>query len=221
MNKKKKICLILAFFVVIVIMLTTGINIYMINSTKAQIINIDEIDKYKDIDAIIILGCKVNGDSPSLMLTKRLEKGIDVYNRIHTKIILTGDHGKKDYDEVNVMKDYLINSDIDSKDIFLDHAGFNTYDSLYRAKNVFMAKKVIIVTQEYHMYRAIFLANQLDLEAIGVVSDDIPQKGIMFKNKIREILSRNKNFFKGIIKPKSKYLGEIIPLNQDGRVTEG
>ena len=108
-----------------------------------------------------------------------------------------------------------------SKDIFLDHAGVNTYDSLYRAKYIFEAKKIVIVTQKYHMYRALYLANKLDLDAVGIVADDIPQKMIMLKNEIREILSRDKNFFKGIIKPKSKYLGEIIPLNQDGIVTSG
>ncbi len=216
---KKKILIILGIIVIITVLLTLFINIRMITSTKNQIIEINELKD--DYDAIVILGCRVNGDSPSLMLAKRLDKGIEVYNKLHTKVLLTGDHGKSDYDEVNVMKDYLINANIEAKNIFQDHAGFNTYDSIYRAKYVFEAKKVVIVTQKYHMYRALFLANSLDLEAVGVVADDIPQKGIMIKNEIREILSRDKNYFKGLIKPKSKYLGEIIPLDQDGIVTEG
>ena len=199
--------------------MTLFINLYMISSTKKQIVDINNLES--NYDAIIVLGCKVNGDEPSLMLQRRLDKGFDVYNKLHTKILLTGDHGKEEYDEVNVMRDYLIDFDIDSSDIFLDHAGFNTYDSIYRAKYVFMAKKVVIITQKYHMYRALYLANKLDLDAVGVVANDIPQKGIMFKNEIREILSRDKNYFKGLFKPKSKYLGEIIPLNQDGIVTEG
>ena len=190
----------------------------MISSTKSRIVSIDSLND--DYDAILILGCRVNGNSPSLMLARRLDKGIDVYNKLHTKVLLTGDHGNNDYDEVNVMRDYIIDN-VESKDIFLDHAGFNTYDSLYRAKYIFEAKRIVIVTQEYHMYRALFLANQLDLDAVGVVADDIPQKGIMLKNEIREIFSRDKNFIKGIFKPKGKYLGEIIPLNQDGIVTEG
>ena len=204
-----------------VFFMTLFINIYMINSTKSQIIDIDNIDEISDIDAIIILGCKVEDNGPSLMLAKRLDRGYDVYNKLHTKIILTGDHGQNEYDEVNVMRDYLLDFDIPRKDIFLDHAGFNTYDSIYRAKYVFDAKKVVIVTQEYHMYRALYLANKLDLEAVGVVAEDIPQKSIMLKNNIREILSRDKNFFLGIFKPKSKYLGEMIPLNSDGIITEG
>ena len=215
---KKKILIIIGSIIVFISLMTLFINIYMINSTKNQIISIDELNG--EYDAIIVLGCRVDGDSPSLMLARRLDKGIEVYNKLNTKIILTGDHDEKDYDEVNVMKNYIIDS-IPSKDIFLDHAGVNTYDSLYRAKYIFEAKKIVIVTQKYHMYRALYLANKLDLDAVGIVADDIPQKMIMLKNEIREILSRDKNFFKGLIKPKSKYLGEIIPLNQDGIVTSG
>lgn len=215
---KKKVLIIISIFILIISLLTLFINLRMINTTKDQIVSIDSLSN--DYDAIIVLGCKVNDDGPSLMLAKRLDRGIDVYNKLNTKIILTGDHGRNEYDEVNIMRDYILDS-IPSKDIFLDHAGFNTYDSIYRAKYVFEAKKVVIVTQKYHMYRALYLANSLDLEAVGVVADDIPQKIIMLKNEIREILSRDKNYFLGIFKPKSKYLGEIIPLNQDGIVTEG
>ncbi len=215
----KKIILIISSIILFVCILTLFINLYMINSTKNKIVDINSLNN--DYDAIIVLGCRVNGDSPSLMLVKRLDKGIDVYNKINTKIILTGDHGKNSYDEVNVMRDYLLSSNINSRDIFMDHAGFNTYDSIYRAKYIFEAKKVVIVTQEYHMYRALYLADKLDLDAVGVVADDIPYKSIMLKNEIREILSRDKNFFKGIFKPQSKYLGEIIPLTNDGSITEG
>lgn len=219
MNNKKRFIIILSSCFLIVFFMTLFINIYMISSTKKQIVDINNLDS--DYDAIIVLGCKVNGDSPSLMLARRLDKGIEVYNKLNTKMILTGDHGQTEYNEVNVMRDYIISSNIDSKDIFLDHAGFNTYDSIYRAKYIFEAKKVVIITQQYHMYRALYIANQLGLEAVGVAADDIPQKGIMLKNEIREIFSRDKNFFLGIFKPESKYLGEIIPLNQDGIVTEG
>ena len=221
MNRRKKIFLFLFSVIIVLIIGTLIINLYIISDTKNQIVSIDDISEVEDVDAILILGCKVEGTTPSLMLAERLERGIDVYNKLNTKIILTGDHGRNEYDEVNVMRDYLLNSYIDSKDIFLDHAGFNTYDSIYRAKYIFNAKKVVIITQKYHMYRALYLANRLDLEAVGIVADDIPQKGVMLKNEIREVFSRDKNFFLGIFKPKSKYLGEIIPLNQDGIVTEG
>ncbi len=216
---KRKIFKTIIFVVLIGCLTTLFINLYMIFSTKNQITDIDNLDDY--YDAIIVLGCRVDGDSPSLMLSRRLDKGIEVYDKVKSKIILSGDHDEKDYDEVNVMRNYMLSSSVPSVDIFLDHAGINTYDSIYRAKYIFGAEKIVIVTQKYHMYRALYLANKLDLEAVGIVADDIPQKGIMLKNEIREVLSRDKNFFKGLIKPESKYMGEIIPLNQDGIVTEG
>lgn len=218
---KKKILLIILLIFILGIVSTLFINVYMISSTKNQIVSLEKVKDINDVDAIVILGCKAYSNGPSLMLSYRLEKGIEVYNLLNTKIILTGDHGTKEYDEVNVMRDYMLNMNIPSNDIFLDHAGFSTYDSIYRAKYIFEAKKIIIITQKYHMARALYLANKIGIEAYGVTSFDIPQKGIMLKNEIREILSRDKNFIKAIFKPRSKYLGEVIPLNQDGIITEG
>ena len=157
----KKIIIIIIIIILLIGIGTLLINVHMINSTKKQIININDLEKANDYDAIIVLGCKVNGDSPSMMLANRLEKAIEVYKKMPTKILLTGDHGQKKYDEVNVMRDYILTSDINIDDIFLDHAGFNTYDSIYRAKYIFEAKKVVIITQKYHMYRALYIANSL------------------------------------------------------------
>ena len=221
MNKRVKKILFISLIVVIIGLIgTIFINLWMIKSTRNQIFELDSL-KDNDFDAILVLGCKAYSDRPSLMLSKRLETGVDVYNTIHAKLLLSGDHGRKDYDEVNIMRDYILDFDISKKDIFLDHAGFNTYDSIYRAKYVFNVKKVVIVTQRYHMYRALYIANKLDLEAIGVLASDIPQKGIMLKNEIREVLSRDKNYFKALFKPKSKYLGEIVSLDGDGTITDG
>ncbi len=220
MSKKKKIIIILLVIILFVMILTLFINIHMISSTKNQIIEVNDLDNIRDVDAVVVLGCLAYEDGPSLMLKNRLDKGIEVYNKINTKIILTGDHGRNEYDEVNTMNNYVIDY-IPKKDIFLDHAGFNTYDSIYRAKYIFEAKKIIIVTQKFHMYRALYIANNLGIEAKGIVADDIPQKGIMLKNEIREIFSRDKNFFKVLFKPKSKYLGEKIPLTSNGIITNG
>lgn len=212
-KKKKKILIIILSIFLFISLMTLFINIYMVNSTKDKIINIDSVSEISDIDAIIILGCKIEDkDTPSLMLARRLDKGIDVYNKLHTKIIVTG-NGDEDEDEITVMKNYLLTSDVNINDIYLDYEGYTTYDSIYRAKNIFNAKKVIIITQEYHIYRSLYLANKLDLEAYGVVANDIPQKFIMYKNLIREVLSRDKNFIKGIIKPESKYTSKIILAN--------
>ena len=124
----------------------------------------------------------------------------------------------KDYDEVNVMKDYLISRDIPSNDIFMDHAGFSTYDSIYRAKHIFDAKKIIIITQEYHLYRALYIAENLNIEAYGIASN--PREYYrQTARDIREILARTKDYFKVLFKLKSIYLGDKISLNDNGNIT--
>lgn len=197
-----------------------GVNNYIKNKTAFQIVNnIKDISKSKDIDCILILGAGIWGEEPGLLLKDRLEKGIELYRLgITNKIIMSGDHGRKEYDEVNVMKDYALKKGIPSEDIFMDHAGFSTYDSIYRAKEIFKVKKMIIVTQKYHLYRALYISNKLGVKAYGVFAKPIKYSGEVSR-KQREILARNKDFLKCMYKPKPKYLGEIIPVNGDGNIT--
>ena len=204
--------------VIIMLILGTGINIYVINSNKINITKVGEItaDSY---DCILILGAGVRGNNPSPMLEDRLLTGIELYNKnISSKIVVSGDHGKEYYDEVNVMKNYLIEKGIPSEDIFMDHAGFSTYDSIYRIKNIFTADKVIVVTQKYHLYRALQISKELELTAKGVIADKRIYAG-QTKRNIRELLAIIKDFFKSKYKPKPKYLGSIIPVNGNGNIT--
>lgn len=201
---------------IIIIIIVFSINFYVINSTKNQIINIKDLN---DVDCIIVLGAGVWGDNPSPMLEDRLLKGIELYNKgVAPKIIMSGDHGQKEYDEVNIMKEYAINAGVPSEDVFMDHAGFSTYESIYRAKEIFGVKNIVIVTQEYHLYRAIYIANKLGLNAYGVNADPRDYAGQLYR-EVREILARNKDFVKSIFKPKSTYLGESIPINGNGNIT--
>lgn len=203
-------------FIVITIILS---NIYVILTTKNKIKNSNEISKIKDIDCIIILGAGIYNNKPKPMLEDRLLTGIELYNKNNTnKIIVSGDHGKQYYDEVNVMKEYLINKSIPSENIFMDHAGFSTYDSIYRAKKIFSAKKVVIVTQKYHLYRAIYIAKELGLEAYGVSSNKRNYQN-QYKREIREVAARFKDYIKCIFKPTSTYTGEIIPVSGNGDIT--
>ena len=193
-----------------------SINIYVKKSTKKQIKNEDECKEITDVDCIIVLGAAVWGDKPSPMLEDRLLEGIELYQKgVSKKIIMSGDHGQNEYDEVNIMKQFAIEKGIPSEDIFMDHAGFSTYDSIYRAKEIFGAKKIIIVTQEYHLYRALHIANRLGIEAYGVGADPRQYVGA-FNREVREILARNKDFVKCIIKPNPKYLGDKIPISGNG-----
>lgn len=121
-------------------------------------------------------------------------------------------------EEKSLMKEFAIQRGVPSEDIFMDHAGFSSYDSLYRSKEIFGVKKVIIVTQKYHLYRSLYIANQIGIEAYGISANPREYAGQM-KREFREILARNKDFFKCIIKPNPTYLGEAIPINGNGDLT--
>lgn len=215
----RKVIIFLIIFVIVIVAIAFGINFYVKSSVKSQIITEKEAENLSDVDCILILGAGVWGDKPSPMLEDRLLEGINLYNKnVSAKIIMSGDHGKEDYDEVNIMKEYAIQKGIPSENIFMDHAGFSTYESIYRAKEIFGAKKMVIVTQKYHLYRALYIANKLGVEAYGVNSD--PRKYVgETSREIREILARDKDFVKCIFKPKPTYLGESIPVSGNGDIT--
>ncbi len=215
----KKIIKYLIILIVIGILTVLSINFYVVLSTKKQITNLSELKNKNDYDCIIVLGAGIWGDRPSPMLQDRLDEAIKLYEEGKApKIIMSGDNGQEGYDEVNVMKDYAIEKGIPSEDIFMDHAGFSTYESIYRAKEIFQVKKAIIITQKYHLYRALYIANKLDLDVIGVGADPRTYSGQIFR-EAREILARNKDFVQVIFKIKPTYLGETIPVSGDGNIT--
>ena len=201
-----------------------GVDAYTVLSTRDRILTIDEAAELDDVDCIIVLGCKVQSDgSPSHMLNDRLEVGVDVYyglsgNGKGSKLLMSGDHGTEEYNEVYTMKQFAIAEGVESSEIFMDHAGFSTYESIYRAKEIFGADKIIIVTQKYHLYRALHIADALGVEAYGVSADLRTYTG-QLKFSAREILARNKDFITAIFKPEPTYLGDKISLDDSGDVT--
>ena len=215
----KKIFKILIVIAIISIILVLSINFYVVGIAKNKMIKDNDYSLLKDVDCILILGAGIWGDKPSPMLQDRLDEGIKLYNEgVAPKIIMSGDHGRKGYDEVNIMKEYAIEQGVPSEDIFMDHAGFSTYESIYRAKEIFDADNIVIVTQEYHLYRALYIADKLDINAYGVNSDPRKYSGQTFR-ELREILARNKDFVNCILKPEPTYLGESIPVSGDGDIT--
>ena len=140
----KKIIKYIVIILIILVIMIISINVYVKKTTQKQIIKKEDSSKLKDIDCIIILGAGIWGDKPSPMLEDRLLEGISLYkDKVAPKIIMSGDHSKKDYDEVNLMKNYAIEKGVPSEDIFMDHAGFSSYESIYRAKEIFGVKKMI------------------------------------------------------------------------------
>ena len=222
--KAKKI-LKTAFIVFLCLAVVGTATLFIINghvkaSTKDRILTVQKAAELEDVDCIIILGCQVKDDgSLSHMLRDRLMRGLEVYEAgAAPKLLMSGDHGREEYDEVGAMKNYATENGVPSENVFMDHAGFSTYETMYRAKEIFKAEKVIIVTQEYHLYRALYIAEQLGMEAYGVSADLNKYAGQSMRD-FREVLARCKDWAMCIFKPEPTYLGEAIPVSGNGDVT--
>ena len=180
----------------------------------------DVIHSEEKADAILVLGAQVKPDGkPCLMLKERLDTGIRLYQEgAADRIIMSGDHGSDDYDEVNAMKTYAIDQGVPSDCIFMDHAGFSTYESMYRAKEIFQAESLVVVTQEYHLYRALYDAMAFGLDVRGVSCDTAVYEGDTYR-KTREVLARMKDVGFTLVKPEPALLGDTISLTGSGDVT--
>ena len=223
MSKSKKIKIAVISIFVLCVLLTVSlfsINAYVKGSTKDKIITSAEATELSDVSCIVVLGCQVWDDgTPSAILKDRLNRAIELYDLgVAPKIIMSGDHGQVEYDEVNAMKQFAVDKGIKSEDIFMDHAGFSTYETMYRAKEIFDADKIIVVTQDYHLYRSLYIAEKLGLQAYGVSSDYVTYSGQSMR-EFREILARNKDFLKCIFKPEPTFLGDVIPVSGNGDAT--
>lgn len=224
MKKRNRVKRIMNFILLLIVIAVISVLavIARVQGYSKYIYSMDNLPK--DCDAIIVLGAGVRPDgTPSDILVDRLQTSVEVFNEgINDKFILSGDHGRDGYNEVRAMKDYVMkNEGVNEKDVFMDHAGFSTYDTMYRAKEIFDVKKAIIVTNEYHLPRSIYVARKLGIEAYGVKSD-IRQYQLMDRYTKREKLAQLKDFiYVNIIKPEPEFLGDAIPVStSDGRVTD-
>lgn len=210
----------LLFLFLFAVLLAAVINAAMIVKASGRIFTAADV-RESGADCILVLGAGVRADgSPSHMLEDRLITGIALYEAgAAPKILMSGDHGSVDYDEVNTMKSFAVEQGVPSDDVFMDHAGFSTYESLIRARDVFSAKRIVIVSQEYHLYRALWLADALGLEAVGVHADRRTYVGQGMR-EVREIAARCKDFFVGFFEPAPTYLGDPIDLTGSGSVTD-
>ena len=219
MKKHRKIRVISLIALLLLLPLACfGPSAYIVRREKSNIL--PAVDAAAaEADCAIIFGAGVRNGKPTPMLRDRLLTGISLYQSgAVKKLIMSGDHGRTEYDEVNVMKAFAVERGVPDTDVFMDHAGFSTYETLYRAGAVFEAEKVILVTQTYHLYRALYIAEKLGLSAKGVSADLADYRG-QFKRDIREIIARDKDFFTCMLKPKPTYLGEKIPVSGDGNLT--
>ena len=201
-------CLKSLLILLILFILTT--NFYVIFTTKDRITTLKQASSLKNVDFVLVLGAGIKNKQPSPMLEDRLKLSILLQqNNNSYKILVSGDHINNDYDEVSVMKNYLLENNIPEENIYQDHAGISTYDSIYRLKHIYHAQKVVIITQQYHLYRALYIANALNIEAYGLPSNQRKYYN-QEKRDLREILARTKDCIKAFLRPSSAYATNII-----------
>ena len=197
------------------------INITMVKSMEKYVYhNIDEIPPRA---AIMILGAQIRGRTLSPILRDRVDGGIAAFNAGKAKkLLLSGDHSQIYYDEVNAMRLYILANapEIEHEDIFMDHAGFNTWDSMYRAREVFEVNELLIVTQKFHISRAVCMARSLGIDAIGYgLPDEKFGRTSLQAWKTREFFARIKAVYSMVFNIQPKFLGEKYPIMGDGRTT--
>lgn len=207
------VCILFIMITNLIVVFTTSSRTYSVDEAIAA--NLDD-----DYDAIIVLGCGVYSDgTPTPLLSDRLDAAIALYNAgLAPKILMSGDHYYDNYNEVASMRNYAIQRGVPSDDIFMDHAGLSTYETMARASNIFQIDKAIVVTQEYHLYRSLYLANSMGIDAVGVIAT-----GHIFKSQpyysFREVLARTKDFTMCIFKPDLYIDGDVIDITGSGEVT--
>lgn len=233
----KNIILIIVVFAVIVVGLFAYLNYRIVKSESSNIVHevtgkdasdyiIDKEDKEKieeiSPQCIMVLGCGIKDyNTPTPMLKDRLDTGIALYKQgIAPKLMLTGDNGTITHNEIHVMLQYALKAGIPPKDIFCDHAGFSTYDSVYRGKSIFQINSMVVVTQKYHLYRSLHIAEGMGIKVKGVASEQKIYEGQSARD-FREVLARGKDFFKTKIKSRSLLGGETISITGDGRISHG
>lgn len=216
-NKSRKKRIFVGTFLVLVLLglvyLLIDLHIQLFSSK--YILDADALDTIGTVDCIVVPGARVRQDgSPSLMLQSRLDAAIALYEKgVSDKLLLSGDHGRTEYDEVNHMMSYVLaHSDLTAESVFLDHAGFSTYETAYRMNVIFECKRCVCVTQKYHLYRLIYTARKQGVEAYGVVCDDREWPGMPYY-RLRESVAIVKDFFKCLFGVRPTYLGEPVPVS--------
>ena len=207
----KKYLKILACLFILGLIAILSVNLYVKSTTKTYIHH--SLKRFPKNDVGIIFGAGIKGDQPSKYLKDRLDAGILLYKskRIN-KILLSGDNGREEYDELTVMKNYCFNHGVDTTKIFIDYAGFDTYSTMYRAKHIFKIKKATLISQEYHLNRAIYIGQKLGIKSVGYSANKGEYRGYKYVC-FREYGSIFKSFLDVLRNREPHFLGNPIDIN--------
>ena len=174
-------------------------------------------------EAALVLGAQVQpGGTPNVMLQDRVRAAAALYrDRRVAKVLVSGDHGTVGYDEVGTMRGALMRLGVPARDIFEDHAGFDTWDSMVRAKQVFEVKTAIVVSQRLHLAGALWLARRAGLRATGLAADARSSGSVTRMLQAREVVARVKAVGDVVTGAGPRFLGPRHPIAGDGRATVG
>lgn len=225
-NKKKwhfslkKLLLIFGLLCLAVAVLFVSVNAHVLRVSSPRLISKEAVGNLENVDCILVLGSSVQPNGTlNRVVRERVDTALTLYESgVSQRLLMSGDHGKVNYDEVNAMKQYCVDKGVNPDVIFLDHAGFNTYDSIYRAKAIFGIQKMIIVSQEYHLYRAVYIANELGIEAYGVPAEQEADTALI--TNLRESVARVKDYFSCAFHIEPTVLGEPIPISGSAKLSD-
>ncbi len=217
-TRKEQYTLVLLFIVLVIAFLLVIISLSIPRRVRAFIYTATA--EVPETQVAIILGAGVKEDGRlSDMLMDRALVAVALYEAEKVgAILVSGDHGRKDYDEVNAVRQVLLQKGVPAEDIFLDHAGFDTYDSLYRAKAIFGIESATVVTQAFHLPRAVYIGRKLGIETVGQAAD---MQAYIHVNRLRmrEVPARMKAVVNLALNTQPTFFGPAIPITGNGQVS--
>ena len=209
----KRIFVTLLIGVGLLIAVVTACNIWVLSSCSGRL--------YSDVEAVphtrvaVMLGTnpKTKTGKMNYFYKHRIDAAVKLYeNGKIDRILISGDNSHKTYSEPDVMKDDLVAAGVPDSVIYLDYAGFSTYDSMVRAKEVFGLSEFMVVSQDFHNRRAVYIARQNGIDAIGFNVRNTLFRKWRIKMELREILARVKAVGEVVIDKKPHFLGEPIEI---------
>jgi len=214
----KKIIKLLIYASLLGIIVVLGINL-LVKSQTDPVIFLKEKDT-PGTKVAIIFGAGINNNKPSKYLKDRLDAGIKLYNNHKIdKILLSGDNGSNEHDELTVMKLYCYEHGVDTTKIYLDYAGFDSYSTLYRSKYIFNIDTAILVSQKYHLNRCINIGNKLGVKSYGFAADQGTYQGYKYAS-FREYFAVVKSTIDILIGRKPHFLGKTVDINGPSNYTK-
>ncbi len=199
------------YFITLFLIAILSIPIYV--KFKARNNIFANVENVESAEFAIVLGAAIkNNNQPGNYLKSRLDDVITLYeNGKVNKILVSGDNGEDAHDEISVMNNYLVKNGIPQNKIFGDYAGFDTYSTMERADKIFNIENAIIVSQGFHLPRAIYIAKQKGINAKGYATKQSLGRRKYF---VREYFATIKSFFDCLRNRKSKYYGKKIDTDK-------